>query len=86
MSNNPELDAIQAAISAAKAANVASIRALETVERLLGFSNGFPNQPELATETTETSEGGCDHSEAVEAATVQGRYLICHCGFQQRLQ
>jgi len=81
---NPELEAVRAAISAAKAASVASVRALDAVERLLGFSNTVPKPKNDVQEVRQGSQDdqSCNHGEAVEVRTVEGVFKVCPCGEQ----
>jgi len=76
-----ELNLVLKSIEAAKAANLAAIRALEAVEQMLG---GSAPEPEPETEPEQQPEG-CQHTDAVKVPTVNGSFLVCPCGHQQEI-
>lgn len=79
-----ELDIIIQTITAAKQANIAALRALEAVEQMLVPPAADEETSKTPTETTETPTE-CQHADAVKVSTVEGDYLVCGCGVQNKI-
>lgn len=72
-----ELDIILKSITAAKAANLAAIHALDAVERML--------EPQPSPESpTPKPDGECTHEGAILVSTSAGTFKVCECGFQSQ--
>lgn len=76
-----ELDLVIQSIKAAKQACLASVHALEAVERLLGADDISKTQPVEAAEAS-----GCQHKDAAKVTTSEGVFLVCGCGEQKEIQ
>ena len=79
-SSPPEIEAIRAAILAAKQANLAAIRALEVVELVFAPP---AREKVIPDEVSNLEPEGCQHTEAITLNTPTGAYLICPCGDQR---
>jgi len=82
-SNPPEIEAVRAAIRAARESNLAAIRALEVVEAV--FSPRPEPTPQVVPDlVSDLIPEGCQHEEALTLQTATGTYVVCPCG-EQRL-
>jgi hypothetical protein len=77
-----ELDIILKSITAAKAANLAAIHALDAVERML---EPKPSAETLPIEPATAIASECTHGGAVLINTSAGTFRVCECGFQEQL-
>jgi len=71
-------EAVLLSIQSARAAALASYRALTALEELITKSDE-------AEEPEEVDDGSCKHSEAIEVYAGSSRWLVCPCGHQQEL-
>jgi len=77
-----EIDVVLGALGAAKQSNIASIRAIEAVERMLAPVEEY--QPEVTPEVEPEPEG-CQHTNAIEVHSMTQAYKVCECGEQINL-